>query len=130
MRGFSKRSKRELATCDDRLVSILNTALELIDFTVLEGHRPEARQNELYEQGKSKVKYPDSKHNSVVSLAADVAPYPIDWDDTERFTYLAGIIIGIAKIMGIGIRWGGDWDRDGLMSDERFRDMGHFEVVD
>jgi hypothetical protein len=31
--------------------------------------------------------------------------------------------------MGIAIRWGGDWDQDGFVADERFLDMPHFELI-
>ena len=39
-----------------------------------------------------------------------------------------GIAVGIAKRKGIKLRWGGDWDRDGELSDNRFNDLGHLEI--
>lgn len=45
----------------------------------MEGHRDEDRQNKLFEEGKTKVKWPDSKHNTSPSKASDSAPYPLDW---------------------------------------------------
>lgn len=62
-------------------------------------------------------------------LAVDVVPYPVDWDDRERFAYFAGIVKGIAFSMGLEIRWGGDWDQDGKTLDEIFSDMPHFELL-
>jgi peptidoglycan L-alanyl-D-glutamate endopeptidase CwlK len=32
--------------------------------------------------------------------------------------------------MGIKIRWGGDWDSDGDINDNRFDDLVHVEIKD
>ena len=76
------------------------------------------------------MSWPNSKHNSLPSVAVDIAPYPIDWEDTERFIQLSGAILQIAKQNGLDLRWGGDWNRDGRMTDESFRDLLHFEMVE
>ena len=52
----------------------------------------------------------------------------IDWDDRERFTLFAGFVLGIAKSMGINLRWGGDWDQDWTVKDNKFDDFPHFEL--
>jgi len=36
----------------------------------------------------------------------------VDWGDRERQTLFAGFVLGIARGLGIKIRWGGDWDQD------------------
>jgi len=95
---------------------------------VLEGHRGITRQNQLYHQGKTKVLYPHSKHNTVPSDAVDVYPDPIDWGGTKRMYYMGGIIRGVAEEMGIPIRWGGDWDGDTEVADQTFNDLGHIEL--
>ncbi len=95
----------------------------------MEGHRREERQNVMFRTGKSKLKWPNSKHNQSPSLAVDIAPYPIDWNDFREFDYLAGLVIGIGHQMGVEIRWGGDWNRNGALSDNRFNDLPHFELV-
>ena len=69
-----------------------------------------------------------SHHNSDPSRAVDVAPYPIDWNDTERFGRFAGFVLGMAAAMGIPLRWGGDWDRDNDTHDQKFNDLVHFEL--
>ena len=66
--------------------------------------------------------------NANPSRAVDVAPYPIDWSDRERFTYFAGFVKGIASQMGIDIIWGGDWDNDTDLKDNGFDDLVHFEL--
>lgn len=78
--------------------------------------------------GFSKVRFPNSRHNVNPSLAVDVAPWPIDWMDTERFIYFGGYVKGIAAQLGIPIRWGGDWDGDFELKDNLFNDYGHFEI--
>ena len=128
MPKFGKRSKERLATCDTRLQEVFNEVIKYVDCSILEGHRDKERQNQLYIEGKTKVKYPNGRHNSIVSNAVDVTPYPVDWADRERQTLFAGFVIGIARSMGITLRWGGDWDMDFQVMDNRFDDFPHFEV--
>ena len=101
-----------------------------VDCSILEGHRSGERQNKLYDEGKTKVKFPKGRHNNNPSLAVDVARYPIDWDDRERHTLFAGFVIGIARGMGIDLRWGGDWNRNWDTADNRFDDFPHFEIYE
>lgn len=129
MYKFSELSIRSLLTCDDRLQTIAYEAIKLIDFRVLEGHRSKERQDFLHSNGSSQLPGGKSKHNFSPSKAFDVAPYPINWKDRERFSYLAGIMIGIAHAKGIRLRWGGDWNQDGILSDNNFDDLGHFELL-
>lgn len=135
MPKFGRESKAALQSCHRDLVLVANFAIQVMDFSVLEGHRGKKRQNRLYQEGKTKVRYPDSKHNSEPSNAFDVAPYPIDWEDAGRFRTLAGVMFASAHIlrkMGAidsHLRWGGDWDMDGHQDDNKFDDLGHFERV-
>jgi len=128
MPNFSKRSKDNLATCDVKLQNLFNEVINYFDCSVLCGHRGEKEQNEAFHAGRSKLKFPKSKHNSSPSQAVDVAPYPIDWEDKERFYYFAGMVKGIAQKMDIPIRWGGDWDSDTQVKDQTFFDLPHFEL--
>jgi len=128
MPRFGKRSRKNLESCDKRLQDIFNEVIKYVDCSVLEGHRNEDRQNKLYDEGKTKVKFPNGRHNSSPSRAVDVTPYPVDWDDRERQTLFAGFVLGIAQSMGIKLRWGGDWDQDFQVQDNRFDDFPHFEI--
>lgn len=98
--------------------------------TVLEGHRGQEAQEEAVRTGRSKVSYPNGKHNSLPSKAVDVAPYPIDWKDEKRFCYFAGVVVEKARAMGITLRWGGDWNRNTDLKDQSFHDLPHFEIVE
>jgi hypothetical protein len=129
MPKFGKRSKERLATCDERLQRVFNEVINYVDCSVLEGHRNEERQNQLYEEGKTKVKYPNGRHNANPSRACDVVPYPVDWNDRERFHLFAGFVLGIAYSMDIALRWGGDWNQNFEVDDNQFDDFPHFELI-
>jgi len=128
MPHFGKSSKKRLSTCNSKLQEIFNEVIKHVDCSVLEGHREKDRQNKLFKEGKTKVKYPDGRHNRQPSSAVDVTPYPVDWKDRERQTLFAGFVIGVASQMGINLRWGGDWDQDFQVVDNRFDDFPHFEL--
>ena len=130
MPRFSERSRRNLSQCDERLQRVFNEVIKHFDCTVITGHRSKVEQNIAFRAGKSKLRFPQSKHNRMPSLAADVMPYPIDWNDRERMTLFAGRVLGIAQMMGVTLRWGGDWDRDTEVKDNRFDDLVHFEIVE
>lgn len=129
MPSFGQQSLDRLATCDERLQRVFHAVVTAIDCTILEGHRDQAAQDLAYEQGRSKVRWPDGKHNSLPSRAVDAIPYPIDWGDRERMSYFAGVVLTTARLMGIELRWGGDWDRDTEVKDNSFDDLVHFELI-
>ena len=129
MPRFGKRSRDRLSTCDKDLQMLFKEVIRYVDCSILEGHREKDRQNSLYEEGKTKVKYPRGRHNASPSRAVDVVPYPIDWEDRERMTLFAGFVLGVASQMGIDIRWGGDWDKDFEVKDNMFDDFPHFELI-
>jgi len=124
MPRFGRRSKQRLKGVDAKLVNVANELIKLMDVTVIEGLRSQERQNELVAQGKSKTKF--GKH--VAGKALDLAPYPIDWEDRERFHYMGGLIRGIGHSLGVNVRWGGDWDSDGEIKDNSFDDLVHVEI--
>lgn len=130
MPHFSKQSLRKLSTCDTRLQRVFHEVIKQFDCRILEGHRSKERQNKLVKEGKSKVHWPTSRHNTKPSMAVDVTPYPVDWKDRERHALLAGRVLATADSMGVELRWGGDWDRDTQVKDNRFDDLVHFEIVE
>lgn len=114
------------------LVDVCQTALEygVMDFTVIEGLRSYERQQMLFNNGKSKTM--NSKHlmqDDGFSHAVDIVPWPIDWKDTGRFYILNGIMRAAAAELGVTIRTGADWDNDGLIQDQTFHDLPHYELV-
>ncbi len=130
MPKFSEKSKKLLSGCDARLYEICMNAIEIMDFTIITGYRGKDAQNKAFAEGNSKIKYPQSKHNIYPSRAIDIAPYPIDWKDHNRFVLLAGVMLGIAHEHNVKLRWGGDWSGDFNLKDNKFSDLGHFEIVE
>ncbi len=128
MPHFGKRSRERLSTCHKDLQKVFNEVIKYVDCSVLEGHRSEERQEKLFKEGKTKVHYPKGRHNSKPSRAVDVTPYPVDWADRERQTLFAGFVLGVARGMGITLRWGGDWNMNFEVKDNRFDDFPHFEL--
>ncbi|RME64971.1 MAG: M15 family peptidase [Alphaproteobacteria bacterium] len=128
MPQFSAISAARLASCDARLQAVFNRVIEMIDCSILVGHRDKTAQNAAYVAGRSRLDWPKSKHNRLPSLAVDAVPYPIDWDDRERFYLFAGIVLATAAAQGTRLRWGGDWNGDFRLADNRFDDLPHFEI--
>ena len=129
MPTYSDRSKNRLKTCDQRLQLIFNKAIEHFDNTILYGYRNDADQQQLFKEGKSQKEFPNSRHNVYPSMAVDAAPYPIDWNDLERFRYFNGFIMGIAAGLGIHLRCGCDWNMDTQLKDNKFDDYCHYEIA-
>lgn len=127
MPSFSKNSLKLLATCDEKLQTLMKEVIKDYDFTVICGTRGEADQDAAYKAGNSKLKFPNSKHNSNPSKAVDIAPYPIDWNNVGRFKQLAQEVLRTAERLGIDIRWGGDFNCNGK-EDDSFVDLPHFEL--
>lgn len=134
MPKFSKRSIEHLQKCHVDLQTLMNEVIKTIDITVMCGHRGEKEQNEAFDKGYSKLKYPESKHNKTPSLAVDVVPYPTYYDDVTKLKEMGLYIVEVAKkLLDEGkitheIRWGGDWDSDGDLNDQTFIDYPHFEI--
>ena len=129
MPRFGRTSKKRLLTCDEDLQDLFNEVIKYVDCSILEGHRDEESQNKYFKDGKTKVKYPHGRHNSIPSRAVDAVPYPVDWNDRERFHLFAGFVLGIAQSMEINVRWGGDWNKNFEVDDNKFDDFPHFELI-
>jgi hypothetical protein len=106
---------------------------EVGDISLLEGHRGEERQNEYFDSGVSEVRWPDGKHNKLPALAVDFRTYPFPTTEKRQFAslaYHASAAIMIGKEEGVTLRWGGDWNRNGDVSDQKFDDLFHIEIVE
>jgi peptidoglycan L-alanyl-D-glutamate endopeptidase CwlK len=53
-------------------------------------------------------------------MAVDIVPYPIVWDDLDRFYRLATWIFKAAQYEQVPIHWGGHWTK--------FKDYPHWEI--
>lgn len=129
---FSRTSLDRLSGVHPALQDLCFAVLQRIDCTVISGKRSTAEQQRLVAEGKSKTMY--SKHleqSDGSAHAVDLSPYPIDWDNKKRFYYLAGMMMALAPLhipAGYVLRYGGDWDMDNDLDDQRFMDLVHFEL--
>jgi len=132
MPRFSNSSLNKLDTCHTDLQKLFKAVIKNYDCTILEGERTTATQQEYFRQGKSTLDgiNQKSKHQSSPSLAVDCAPYPIDWNDKERFYHFVGYVKGVADQLGIKIRCGADWNGDNNFKDQSFHDLPHYELVE
>lgn len=127
MPNFSKRSLDNLSTCAPALQRIAKEAIGQVDFSVICGHRGEEEQNKAFKEGHSKLRWPHSSHNKQPSRAFDLVPWPIDWEDRERFFFLAGVILAIARRDHTELVWGGAWNGS-LNKPGQFDDLVHYEL--
>lgn len=134
---FSQKSEDRLKNLHPGMVRVVRRALsfQVMDFTVLETLRDEARQELLVKSGASKTM--NSRHLANadgLAEAVDLLPYPYNvngvdvWDDKQRFAVLAGLMYAAAALENVPVRWGGDWDGDGNNADSAFHDMPHYEL--
>ena len=112
------RSLQSLSGVHPDLVDVVKLAITIteVDFTVIEGIRNINRQRQLYKAGKSTTM--NSRH--ITGHAIDMVPWPVDWEDLERFNVMAEAMKTAAEVQEIPIVWGGDW--------KSFYDAPHFEL--
>lgn len=131
MNKWGRQSARILSELDPRLQTVLNELLEWVDVSLICGHRGKDAQDDYFMRGVSKVKWPDSKHNTYPSLAVDLQPHPYPNNENDlraALGYIAGLAMVIAARHGWQLRWGGDWNRNGSVVDNGFDDLFHLEL--
>lgn len=136
---LSQRSINRMEYVHPDLQKVVEQAIFVtdVDFGVTEGLRAWKRQEQLMKEGKTKTM--KSKHLTCIeghnSLwyggAVDIVAYKdglVCWDDPALYESIAKAFFKAAEQVGVQIRWGGDWDRDGDRSDQTFDDLCHFEL--
>lgn len=138
--ALGSKSRERLQGVHPKLVEVVEMAIELThqDFMVLEGVRTPARQKELYAQGRNGDKRPkvtwtlNSNHfinpKTGYGHAVDLVPFPVDWSH-KKLDVVAKAMFAAADTLGVEIRWGADWDRDGKPREKGESDSPHFELV-
>ena len=146
---FSKTSAARLDTCTAYIKEVFTEAIKIskIDFGVAQGERTVEQQRQYFNEGKSKVN-PDAytpeelplkgKHitNGIYTKAGAVDIYAYlpgtgaSWDKSH-LCYIAGLVMAIDAQKENRLRWGGNWDGDGvIINDQGFQDLPHFEEKD
>ena len=137
---LGKRSKDNLVGVHPVLIQVVVRALELspVDFFVDCGVRTPERQAELYAQGRTKpgpIVTWTLKSNHFVNKrtgfghAVDLIPLPVDWKNLKAFDAVATAMFQAAKELGVKIRWGKDWNMNGVPGERGETDSPHFEIV-
>lgn len=155
---YGKTSESRLKTCHVDLQIVMQEVIKItdIDIGIAVGYRSPEEQFETFKKGR--VYQSDQwlvidsgqvvtnidginrkgKHNIMPSMAVDIYIYQkgrANWDK-ETLSYVAGQIHAVAEILykqgriEHKIRWGGNWDMDGVMLiDQSFDDRPHFELI-
>ena len=151
MPSYSISSETKLDSAVVFLQKVFRFVIQFYDNTIIEGHRPVAKQLEYFNARPQRTKVKFGRHNYEPSEAIDSAPYlpgrgipwpqvPTNWNDKHQrdsyikdlcqFYHYGGFVEGVASMTpGGNLRWGGDWDRDNNIQDQTFNDLVHFEVV-
>lgn len=120
---MNDKSLGRLNECDKRLVKLIKAVNEVYPVFVICGHRNKEDQDRAFKDKKSKLKFPNSKHNKKPSLAVDIVPgdgKKIDWKDIKEFEIMLMVVESTAETLGIKIRLGRDF---------KFKDFPHVELV-
>jgi peptidoglycan LD-endopeptidase CwlK len=118
MYKLGSRSLQNLSGVNPDMVAVVTMAISIseVDFTVIEGVRNIERQRQLLKDGKSTT----LKSRHITGHAVDMVPYPVDWEDLDRFEKMAEAMKKASEELKIPIVWGGDW--------KTFYDAPHFEL--
>lgn len=144
---FSPNSLDQIGTLEGSLAQVVlrARAWSRLDFQVSQGARTIEQQQAYFDAGRSKVNpksyptkealYAAAKHvtgpGAPLSRAVDVfvPGQPAGAYDKNALSYLCGVFDAAAKSLGVKIRWGGDFDRDGVLVEAgTFQDLPHFEL--
>lgn len=142
---WDARSLAQLETLVPNLRVIMTDALRLSDvpFQLVQGARTIEQQREYFRAGKSKINpdaYPDkaafyraAKHvvgpGEPLARAVDIiiAP-PAQKYDVNHLCHVAGVVMTVARIHEVRLRWGGNFNRDAQILEQDFDDLPHFEI--
>lgn len=136
---LGKSSLNNLRGVHPLLCAVVARAIKIskVDFKVVEGVRTKERQAELYSQGRTSpgniVTWTmNSNHfvdkNTGFGHAVDILPAPYDWKDLKNFDEVSRAMLQAGKEIGVGVRWGADWDMDGNPRERGESDSPHFEL--
>ncbi|MFA3778643.1 M15 family metallopeptidase [Yersinia sp. 1652 StPb PI] len=128
---FSTRSENNLKGVNANLVKVVRRALELsaVDFTVIEGVRTVARQEQLYAQGRTapgKIVTWTMRSKHIDGNAVDLLPVT-GWDNLSYFKAVSKAMFQAASELGVKITWGADWNGNGIQ-EKGETDSPHFEI--
>ncbi len=143
--SLGARSRKAMVGLDPRLIAVIERAIQITpqDFMVNEGVRTPARQRQLYAQGRTApgpivtwVKV--SNHFAAgdgYGKAVDIYPWMNGKPNLSSSPAAMKAYVDIAKAMfaaagelGVPLRWGANWDGDGVIREKGETDNPHFEI--
>lgn len=135
-----KRDLRRLRGVTPRLIVVFYEAQKrssyIFNVGYLGGRRTSREQNDLFKNNKTKKDGYKKLSKHQTGKAVDFVVY----DNNGKYIQTVDIYESIARLMqdislelfGLPLRWGGDWDGDGIRVDkdptESFLDAGHVEI--
>jgi peptidoglycan L-alanyl-D-glutamate endopeptidase CwlK len=143
---YSAASLSHLSGVTPKLRKVFETAINIVNITILDGIRTKAEQEQNLRTGASQTM--NSRHlpqpPDNLSAAVDAVVWPTDWDLLERgfqavkradpqlrileHFWMMGVLKGIAYTQGVDLRQGIDWNGNGEFDDQTFMDMDHSEI--
>ena len=114
------RSRQRLQGVHPDLIRVVERAIQIteVDFTVLEGLRTPARQQQLVKAGASRTLRSRHLTGHAVDLGAFVEG-EVRWD-WPLYYKIAKAVKAAAAELGVPIEWGGDW--------RTFKDGPHWQL--
>lgn len=111
-----------------------------IDHEVDCANRTQPEQHAAFVKNNSKIDWPEgepappnAKHCKLPSEAIDVRLKGCGFTDKPKDLlaagFLAGVYLAAGRSIGVQLRWGADWNMNGMVSDENFVDAYHLEVL-
>jgi peptidoglycan L-alanyl-D-glutamate endopeptidase CwlK len=111
-------------------------------FIVVQGLRTQAQQDALWAQGRSKpgpvvtwVKVSNHQaaadgYGHAVDLAAldPTKAGGIDWSSSKAYDTIKAAMFAAAPACGLVLRWGADWNMNGVAREHGESDEDHFEI--
>lgn len=133
MPKFSERSLASLKQSHPLLQKLHKEAIKEFDYVITDSRRGRAAQEAAVASGYSQVHYGDSAHNYTPAIANDCYPYPIPKNmDTKAYRAklkaMQAVFKKVADRLGIPIRQGIDFNRDGNLTNDNFVDLPHIEL--
>jgi peptidoglycan L-alanyl-D-glutamate endopeptidase CwlK len=122
---MTENSQNKLKECHADLQRLIDEVNRLYPIQVICGHRGKEDQDQAFKEKKSKLQFPNSKHNQKPSLAVDIVPDPdrnpktIDWNDKTEWEIMCHTVEQVADHLNIKIRLGRDF---------KFKDYPHVEL--
>lgn len=116
---LGRRSTKVIDQLCPELQLVAHEIIRFEDFAFYEGHRGKEAQKIALMDDKSEADFGESGHNYLPAFAFHALVVPIRWKDHKTIRRNGGLVLGVARTLGIDLIWGGDW--------KKF-DGGHFEL--